>query len=97
MFDDYKTRLLTFLSVVALVFTLGLASVSPAYAQVDPATEAADTASDVVEEDDEGFDWGLLGLLGLLGLGGLLKRDKDTHTVARVDRTVDPGVDVTRR
>jgi MYXO-CTERM domain-containing protein len=30
----------------------------------------------VVEEDDEGFEWGLLGLLGLGGLAGLARRPK---------------------
>jgi MYXO-CTERM domain-containing protein len=29
------------------------------------------------ENDDDGFDWGLLGLLGLAGLLGLRKKDDD--------------------
>ena len=36
-------------------------------------------------DDDDGFDWGLLGLLGLAGLLGLRKRDNhgDIHVDAR--------------
>jgi hypothetical protein len=36
-----------------------------------------------VEDDDDGFDWGLLGLLGLIGLAGL--KGRDTNRVDRVD------------
>lgn len=45
-----------------------------------PATAQTDTIPDddteVIEEDD-GFDWGLLGLLGLLGLAGLVRKNDD--------------------
>jgi hypothetical protein len=36
-------------------------------------------------EDDDGFDWGLLGLLGLAGLLGLKKNESDVHVDARRD------------
>lgn len=101
MLDVLNSRLMSSLRIVALALVVGLfsATYAPAYAQEDAATEVADTANQVVADDDEddGFDWGLLGLLGLLGLGGLLKKNDDTRTVTRVDRTVDPGIDTTRR
>jgi len=37
------------------------------------------------EDDDDGFDWGLLGLLGLAGLLGLRKKEPDVHVDARRD------------
>jgi hypothetical protein len=37
------------------------------------------------EDDDDGFDWGLLGLLGLAGLLGLKKDERDVHVDARRD------------
>ncbi|CAA9530598.1 MAG: hypothetical protein AVDCRST_MAG31-2348 [uncultured Sphingomonas sp.] len=37
------------------------------------------------EDDDDGFDWGLLGLLGLAGLLGLRKNEPDVHVDARRD------------
>lgn len=40
----------------------------------DIADETEDVADDVVSDDDEGFEWGLLGLLGLAGLAGLMRR-----------------------
>ena len=39
-------------------------------------TNAVDTTYQN-EDDDDGFDWGLLGLLGLAGLLGLRKKDDD--------------------
>ena len=50
---------------------------------------AQDTNTDTVtsyeaEDDDDGFDWGLLGLLGLAGLLGLRKKDDD-HNDINVD------------
>ena len=57
-------------SIATLAFTL------PATAQTD--TVPGDTTTDtVVEEEDDGFDWGLLGLLGLLGLAGLARKPEE--------------------
>jgi MYXO-CTERM domain-containing protein len=55
------------------------------------------TAPDVVavEEEDDGFDWGLLGLLGLLGLAGLARKRNDEPTHYR-DPNVDPTTTTTR-
>ena len=33
----------------------------------------------VVETEDDGFDWSLLGLLGLIGLAGLAGKNKQTN------------------
>ena len=41
--------------------------------------------TNVEQEDDDEFPWGLLGLLGLAGLLGLKKRDSDIHVDARRD------------
>ena len=41
--------------------------------------------TDVDDDDDGGFPWGLIGLLGLAGLLGTRRRDDDV----RVDRTRD--------
>lgn len=62
-------------------FGVGLLSIAlsttwlahPASAQVD---EGLGT-NRVVQNDDDGFDWGWLGLLGLIGLAGLMRRDRD--------------------
>lgn len=51
----------------ALLAALMLIAVVPAMAQPTDAT-APRTVADVNDNDDRGFDWGLLGLLGLLGL-----------------------------
>ena len=40
------------------------------------------------EEEEEGFDWGLLGLIGLLGLLGLARRRERLVYVERGDRVV---------
>lgn len=52
----------------------------PANAQTDTTVPGDDTG--VVEDDDDGFDWGLLGLLGLAGLAGLARKHDD-RTVYR--------------
>lgn len=92
MVDAWNTKLMAALRIAALAITVSLFAAAPAYAQ-DAATEVADTAAEVVSDDeDDGFDWGLLGLLGLLGLGGLMKKRDDTQvTTTRVDRTTDVG------
>lgn len=48
------------------------------------AVNGADTTYER-EDDDDGFDWGLLGLLGLAGLLGLKKNERDVHVDARRD------------
>lgn len=68
---------------IATLSSLGL----PAAAQTD--TTVPDTETDVVESEDDGFDWGLLGLLGLLGLAGLARKPEE-RTVYR-DPNVDPA------
>jgi hypothetical protein len=46
-----------------------------------------DRVGAVQDDDDDGFDWGLLGLLGLIGLAGLKGRDtKRVDTVHRDPR-----------
>ena len=47
---------------------------------VDPATSGQDV---VVENEDDGFDWGWLGLLGLAGLAGLAGRKNSEPTAYR--------------
>ena len=75
----------------ALLAALTAASVmAPAMAQ-DPADDAVgvnDTAT-VDRDDDDGFDWGLLGLLGLRGVLGrkrhdVVVRDRDPFNPNRV-------------
>lgn len=75
--------------VMALALTLGIAAPATIVAQDQAATEVADTAAEVTDDDDDGFDWGLLGLIGLLGLGGLFRRNEPAvRTVERpIDRT----------
>lgn len=90
MSDGLNTKLMAALRISALAIMVGLFAASPAYAQDDAATEVADTAAEVVSDDeDDGFDWGLLGLLGLLGLGGLLKKNDPPVTTTRVERDID--------
>lgn len=40
-------------------------------------------------DDDDGFDWGLLGLLGLAGLLGMKRREPDLHRDTTTGRTTD--------
>ena len=61
--------------------------------EADQANEAADDADEARDEsrdDDDGFDWGLLGLLGLAGLLGLKRRDDHRRDF---DRTGGPRTD----
>jgi MYXO-CTERM domain-containing protein len=44
----------------------------------DPNAAFGNDLSVQVRDDDDGFDWGLLGLLGLAGLLGL-RRPRDAH------------------
>ncbi len=98
MFDTLNTKLKHGLGIAALAIMVGLFDAATTYAQEEAATEVADTATAAVEEEDEGFDWGLLGLLGLLGLGGLLKKNDDTRvTTTPVGRTADRDLDNTVR
>lgn len=63
-------------AVIALFLTFSAASATAVVAQdaTQVAGQVTDQAEDVVQEDDGGFDWGLLGLLGLGGLAGLMRR-----------------------
>lgn len=65
-------------AVIALILAFSAVAAAPVVAQEEEATQVAgqvaDEAEDVVEDDDEGFEWGLLGLLGLGGLAGLMRR-----------------------
>ena len=59
-----------------------------AVAAVPGVTHAAVNGVDTTyerEDDDDGFDWGLLGLLGLAGLLGLKRNEPDVHVDARRD------------
>ncbi len=79
-------------AAIAALLLFGLVGIGPAMAQ--DATEAVDTAAqevedtteEVTEDDDGGFEWGLLGLLGLAGLAGLLRKAPQP-VVHDVDRT----------
>lgn len=85
------TKLILFIraAIVAVMLAFGVVASAPVVAQ--DATEAVGDvqaqAEDVVEEDDEGFEWGLLGLLGLAGLAGLMRRPQPV--VHDVDRTAN--------
>ena len=85
-------------AAIAALLLFGLVGVAPAMAQdatepVDTAAQEVDDATDeVLEDDDEGFEWGLLGLLGLAGLAGLLRKAPQpmVHDTARTGtRTTD--------
>jgi MYXO-CTERM domain-containing protein len=64
------------MAIVALLLAVSAASAAPIMAQetTPVAGQVAGQAEDVVEDDDGGFEWGLLGLLGLAGLAGLMRR-----------------------
>lgn len=70
--------MMTMLRATLLALLLAFSAVATTHVVAQDATQVAgqveDTAEDVVEEDDEGFEWGLLGLLGLAGLAGLMRR-----------------------
>lgn len=74
------TTLLKVLRTGVLALMLAFSAVTAAPVMAQEATQAigqvTNQAEDVVEEDDEGFEWGLLGLLGLAGLAGLARRPK---------------------
>ena len=65
-------------AVIALFLAFSAVSAAPVVAQdaTQVAGQVQEEAEDVVEEDDGGFEWGLLGLLGLAGLAGLARRPK---------------------
>jgi hypothetical protein len=95
MSDTLNRKLTSALIALALAFSLGAATPLAMHAQDDVATEVADVGDDVadestavVEDDDGGFEWGLLGLLGLLGLAGFMKKNDDT--VRTVERPAEP-------
>lgn len=75
-------------TVLASALVAGLTTVSfesPVSAQVETAPDTTDTT--VVEDEDDGFDWGLLGLLGLLGLAGLARKSDDRVPAYRDPQT----------
>ncbi len=61
------------------VLTLGIAAAPLSL----PATAQTNQDQVVENDDDDGFDWGLLGLIGLAGLAGLAGKDKKSPTVYR--------------
>ncbi len=67
------------LSLAIIPFT------TPGQAQIGAEEDIA-----VVETEDNGFDWGLLGLLGLLGLAGLAGKNKQTHSNYETRTTTEP-------
>lgn len=69
-------RTLTLAAAAALTIVAGAAS---AQTTTDSGVETGSTAG-MVEEEEDGFDWGLLGLLGLVGLLGLKKKDDQHRT-----------------
>ena len=76
-----KLRAMLLAAAISLALLFGSVAVTPVMAQdvEDPVT---------TEEEDDGFDWGLLGLLGLAGLAGLMKRpERDVRTVDRTGTT----------
>lgn len=66
-----------------------LSAVLPASAQVEPVPGGAPVIEEGVVEEEEGFDWGLLGLLGLIGLAGLARKPEER--VQYRDPNVDPS------
>lgn len=98
------TKMVTMMrmAVVALLLAFGAVAAAPAVAQDDEGTpivgQVGNQAEEVVEDDDDGFEWGLLGLLGLLGLAGLFRRPQPVvHDDLNRSHTTTTGRDVTRR
>ena len=74
------------LSAVLAASILASVTMVPAVAQTaDTATAERERA--VEQNDDDGFDWGLLGLLGLLGL--IPRKRHDTHVHHDTTRTTN--------
>lgn len=85
-------------AIVLSIMTMPLTLSASAQTPTEPAPGTAPTTTEpapttTVAEDDDGFDWGLLGLLGLLGLAGLTRR-RDDRTYYR-DPNVDPTTTTT--
>ena len=86
-------------AVLGVALALGAASGAEVMAQdaTQVAGQVQNQAEEVVQEDDGGFEWGLLGLLGLGGLAGLARRPKPvvhedpnrSHTTTNVRRVGD--------
>jgi hypothetical protein len=64
---------------------LTVGAVQPSFAQTD--TAARSGSSTAPDNDEGGFDMGLLGLLGLAGLLGMRRREPVVTRVDRVDTT----------
>jgi hypothetical protein len=80
----------------ALAMSLAvLPSALPAAAQTTEAPGNAPVFETEAAEEDNDFDWGLLGLLGLLGLAGLKGRKNDDHNAPRY-RATDDATTTTR-
>lgn len=89
-----KSLILIRAAVVATMLSLGIVASAPVMAQdaTEVAGQVTNQAEEVVEDDDDGFDWGLLGLLGLAGLAGLMRRPQPVvHDIDR-SRTADRAV-----
>ena len=83
-------KLTKHLLAVALAFGLAFAMPTTVTAQTDTGVMAGTT--DLGDDDEDGFPWGLLGLLGLAGLMGGRKREvvdrtyTSTHTTGGTTR-----------
>ena len=83
---DFR-RMVQGTALVATMAFMGAATPRAVTAQTpDPNSPATTPQTGIVDDDDDGMDWGWVGLLGLAGLLGLRRRDD------HVDRT-----DSTRR
>jgi MYXO-CTERM domain-containing protein len=79
--------------LLALVGVLTSVGVAPALAQTATPGVTTTQVDDDVNDDNDGFPWGLLGLLGLAGLAGLTRREEPR----RVERVDVDRTDATRR
>ncbi len=70
------------LAIMVVCFILG--SITPVRAQ-NTTTPGTQNTQRAVDNDNDGFDWGLLGLLGLGGLAGLSRKDDKRTVHTRTD------------
>ena len=83
MMVSFQRRALAWMLALALVSVSAVGSV--AFAQDGTAVAEPQTTTQPVENDDDGFPWGLLGLLGLGGLAGLRRQEQPVRRVETVD------------